>query len=90
MSKGLYKKTPIKDFHLDLWDMPEFITSLNDKTIVLEPKYHLRPDKLSNDLYGTTEYWWVFSVNNPDVLIDPIHDFVSGIEIRVPSKGNLT
>lgn len=82
-----YSKTPTTDFYLDLWVPPlELSPKPTDKQIKLEPKYHRRPDKLAKDLYGNERYWWVFSVRNKDILIDPFNDFKAGVIIFVPAS----
>jgi hypothetical protein len=43
-----------------------------------------RPDLLANDLYQNSELWWVFAVRNPDVIKDPVYDFVPGQQIYIP------
>jgi hypothetical protein len=58
--------------------------------ITLPSKYNLRPDSLSYDLYGTSQLYWVFMLRNPDVIQDPIWDFISGINIYVPAQSSLT
>lgn len=57
----------------------------DDERITLSKKYENRPDILSNDLYGTPVYWWVFAVRNRNIIKDPIWDMVAGTEIIVPS-----
>ena len=79
-----YVLTPIRDWYLDLW-VPRTVPSSDfDKIIVIPPGFHQRPDLLSNEEYGTPSLWWVFSIRNPDLIIDPINDFVSGLEIFIP------
>jgi hypothetical protein len=55
----------------------------------LDKKYENRPDRLSQDLYNTPAYWWVFMVRNMDTIRDPIWDMVAGISIYVPSASYL-
>lgn len=82
-----YSDTKIKDFYLDIWNTNTVIpASINDELMVIDSKYHERPDKLSYDLYGTPRLWWVFAMRNMDVLFDPINDFKAGVEIFVPSR----
>ena len=79
-----YSKTEIKDFYLGVW-VPRDIQKRNDDieyTITL--KYHLRPDLLSNDLYGSPRLYWIFARRNMDILIDPIEDFKAGTKIMAP------
>jgi hypothetical protein len=82
-----YSLTPITDYYLDVW-VPNI--SLQPKTsdisIVLDPKYDRRPDKLSFERYGTEELYWVFAARNKDILIDPINDFRAGITIFIPTE----
>ena len=50
----------------------------------IEESYNNRPDLLAYDLYNNPNLWWVFTVRNPDTLIDPVFDFVTGVTIYVP------
>lgn len=59
---------------------------LSDELIAIDPKFNKRPDLLSNDLYGTPDLWWIFAVRNPNLIIDPIYDLTSGLEIFVPTR----
>ena len=83
-----YKETPIKDFYLDLWQAEsyEVPASIDDEQMVISSKYHRRPDLLAYDLFGDSKLWWIFPMRNKDLLIDPINDFVSGLEIWIPSN----
>lgn len=81
-----YLLTPVKNWYLDIL-VPRTVTATDfDKIIKIPPKYDQRPDLLSQEEYGTPKLWWVFSVRNPDSLIDPIGDFVSGLEIYIPAN----
>ncbi len=60
-----------------------------DIPMEVQSKYDERPDLLSNDLYGTPDYWWVFIVRNMEEIKDPIHDLKPGLEIFVPTKERL-
>lgn len=57
----------------------------DDQPFTITAKYQYRPDKLSDDYYGTAAYWWVFAVRNRNVLNDPVWDMEIGTEIIVPS-----
>ena len=85
-----YKTTPIKDFYMDLLEYRDIIATDDDKTYVIEAKYHLRPDLLAYDLYGTPNLFWVFYIRNKDVLLDPINDFTSGTTIMVSPQSHIT
>ena len=88
-----YASTPQVNNHipyLDFWDPQVVIApTANDTYFTVTKNYEHRPDLLSNDLYGTTGYWWIFAVRNPDVIQDPIYDLTSGITILIPPKSVL-
>ena len=85
---SMYRNTGVVDNkYLDI--MEPVFTSINSgdtKTITLKSKYEKRPDKLAYDLYGNAKLWWIFAEYNQDTLKDPIVDFKSGLEIRVPKQ----
>lgn len=81
-----YLLTPIRNWYLDLWAPRSIPKSDYDKIIVIPPAFNQRPDLLSQQEYGTPRLWWVFCLRNPDLIIDPINDFVSGLEIYVPDN----
>ena len=84
-----YVNTPQRNFlieYLDFYTNRPVPADDTDELIAIGPKYQLRPDLLSNSLYGTTKLWWIFAVRNPNIIIDPIYDLKSGIEIFVPTK----
>lgn len=84
-----YFTTPQRNFLVEFLDILNFRSIPGDDTdelIVLSPKFNERPDLLSNELYGTPDLWWIFTVRNPDTIIDPIYDFVTEIEIFVPTR----
>jgi hypothetical protein len=61
----------------------------DDTLIVVESRFNHRPDLLSNELYGTPAYWWIFSVRNPEIRLDPIWALKTGTIISVPSPERL-
>lgn len=63
--------------------------SVDDKEMVITPQYEHRPDLLSNDLYGTPAYWWIFTVRNRSKLNHPIWDMTVGKKIMVPTVSHL-
>jgi len=85
-----YYKTPIKDFYLDLWKKRNIPAQSDDLLITVEAKYEGRPDLLSFDLYGTPRLWWVFSVRNIDLFVDPIEDLKAGMQLFAPTKDRIT
>lgn len=88
-STNQYSETPTKDFYLDLWVAREIGSSVGDKIVSIDPKYHLRPDLMAYDLYGSANLWWVFAITNKDKLVDPINDFVSGLVITQPAAKSI-
>ena len=88
MSKQLsiYKDTEIKDFYLGLWQPLNWVFDDNDPIITIPTLYHLRPDLMAYDIYGSPKYWWVFAYRNLDLIPDPINDFIAGLNIYLPSK----
>jgi hypothetical protein len=44
---------------------------------------------MAYDLYGDPRLWWVFAQRNPNTLVDPINDFVTGLKIYLPSGDNV-
>lgn len=76
--------------YLDFWKGIVITPNSADQYLVLTSQYQYRPDKLSWDYYQTPKLWWVFSLRNPDVLIDPIWDMTSGVGIWIPAKAALS
>ena len=81
-----YYDTPIKNWYLDIMVPQDVPSSPYDQTITIPPGFNQRPDLLSQQQYGTPRLWWVFAVRNPDLLIDPINDFVPGLTIYIPTN----
>ncbi len=61
----------------------------NDREYTIVKEYEYRPDLLAYDLYGDVNLWWVFINRNPDIIKDPIFDFLAGTSIYLPEKGSL-
>ena len=78
--------TPIEATHLGLYEPPIEVNLSSTKTMTLTQNYHKRPDLLAYNLYGNSNYWWVFILYNRDILVDPINDFVEGLTIQVPNS----
>jgi hypothetical protein len=51
--------------------------------------YEYRPDLLAYDLYADSRLWWVFAQRNPNRLKDPYFDFVTGVQIYLPTSTTL-
>ena len=85
-----YANTPQFSDRLDIYSPRTFDFDQDDIEYQIDSFYENRPDLLSFDLYGTPKLWWVFAVRNPDVIKDPVYDFVAGTVIRIPKQDNLT
>ncbi len=75
--------------YLDFWNGYYVNPSSDDSIMTLDSKYNKRPDLLSFELYGTPQLWWVFMLRNPDVIKDPINDFLTNITIYTPSPDSV-
>lgn len=69
--------------------LPKMPKTSTDEVYIIGPGYDQRPDLLAYRLYGTSRYWWVFSMRNPDILKDPIRDFTAGKQIVLPAEGTV-
>jgi len=92
MSKdfGPYSNTKINPAgYLDIF-IPRPVPAAGDDVLYsITPAYTHRPDLLAFDLYGKKELWWVFAQRNPDIIKDPVYDFVAGTKILLPQGANL-
>lgn len=84
-----YALTPQSSWYLGNYVHRKIAPASDDTPLVLSADFTHRPDTLSNKLYGTPAYYWVFMARNLNVIRDPIWDFVPGIEIYVPSRDRL-
>jgi len=76
--------------YLDFWSQVFVRPNNSDTLMTLDPMYQYRADLLSYSLYGTPQLWWVFMLRNPNIIKDPIWDFVTGITIYVPTRTSLS
>lgn len=84
-----YANTSKFAFFLDVAEIPNIPKDPADVTYQIDAIYKHRPDLLAYDLYGDVGLWWVFSIRNPNVLQDPIFDFLPGAVIYIPKKDTL-
>jgi hypothetical protein len=75
---------------LDIWNSKTIDADPSDAIYQIDSLYNLRPDLLAYDLYQDSNLWWVFVLRNPDVLKDPLLDFLTGTIIYVPQKSSVT
>jgi len=80
-----YYNTPTWGIFLDTWEGKTISPDVTDARYQIDSVYNCRPDLLAYDLYKDTNLWWVFAVRNPNVLKDPLMDFVTGTVIYVPT-----
>lgn len=81
-----YYGTPTWGPFLDVWQGKTIPTDVDDALYQIDPLYNLRPDLLAHDLYGDSNLWWVFAVRNPNVLKDPVFNFVAPNIIYISTK----
>lgn len=84
-----YYGTGLYGSFLDLMKSRPITKLANDKLYTIGRIYHQRPDLLASDLYQDSALWWVFAARNPNVLKDPLFDFVTGNTIYLPTKATL-
>jgi len=80
-----YYGTPNWGQFLDVWIGKTIPADVTDALYQIDPPYNLRPDLLAYDMYKDSNLWWVFAVRNPDVLLDPVYNFVAPTIIYVPT-----
>jgi hypothetical protein len=71
---------------LDVWAGKTIPADVTDVVYQIDPPYNNRPDLLAQDIYQDVNLWWVFAIRNPDIIKDPIFDFVAPTIIYVPSR----
>jgi len=79
-----YSNTPLNEYYLDTMVNRPIPKNGDDIIFTINETYNYRPDMLAYDLYSHSELWWVFAQRNPDVLINPLLDFKTGINIYLP------
>lgn len=84
-----YFSTSQTSWHIGRYVYRPIPPDSGDTPVVLQMRHQYRPDRLSQDLYGTPVYWWVFCIRNSFLRADPVWNFVAGITIIVPSADYL-
>lgn len=74
---------------LDIIEYRPVSKMVDDVLYTVDKVYANRPDLLAYDLYGDAGLWWVFKSRNPNVIDDPLLDFVEGIMVYIPKKDTL-
>jgi hypothetical protein len=89
-NKGPYGNTRVNSAgYLDILKPRPVPVAGDDLLYEITPAYTYRPDLLAHDLYGARELWWIFAQRNPDVIKDPLFDFIAGTKIYLPQKKHL-
>lgn len=91
-TRSPYYDTPTTDKYvnyLEFWQPRTIPVDPNDIIVKLESKHKNRPDLLAHELYGSPQLWWIFALRNPDVIKDPIYDFVPDTVIYAPASSNI-
>lgn len=88
-STSSYYTTPIVNDVLTSWVNRPIPKEADDMVFKINVTYHLRPDLLAYDLYGSPSLWWVFAQRNPNTLTDPLGSFTSGTTIYLPKLATL-
>ena len=84
-----YQQTTLYGQFLDILSYRSITKRSSDIEYTIDKIYQCRPDLLAYDLYGDSSLWWVFAVRNPNVIRDPLFDFVPGVTIYIPTKSTL-
>lgn len=84
-----YYTTSVYGNFLDVLTPRTITKQVDDVFYQIDKIYQNRPDLLAFDLYADSGLWWVFAARNPNVLKDPIFDFVAGVSIYIPKKTTL-
>ena len=84
-----YYRTSKASGFLGIYEPRSFQSNNDDIEYKIDRWYSERPDLLAHDLYVSAKLWWVFAVRNPDVIKDPVYDFVEGAVIRIPRQDDI-
>lgn len=81
-----YHATTLYGQFLDIINYRQISKLADDVYYEIDKIYSNRPDLLAFDLYGDANLWWVFAARNPNVIRDPVFDFLPGVRIYIPKK----
>lgn len=89
-ANSAYASTPQLSWRIGNFVFRPIPPDPTDQPFTLTMRHQYRPDRLSYDLYGTPSYMWIFCVRNPFLRANPIWDFITGLEIMVPTRDYLS
>jgi hypothetical protein len=84
-----YQTLTVNGQFLDVMTPRFFDPNPTDQYWQITPTYNLRPDLLASDIYNDSRLWWIFAQRNPNTLVDPLGDFVSGTFIYLPKLADV-
>ena len=75
--------TDVYSTRLGWWERHVYQPSREDVEYTIEQKYHIRPDLLAYDVYGSPVYMWlVLQYNN---ILDINTEFIVGAKVLLPT-----
>lgn len=77
------------DQFLGMNNLPKLSRSTQEVPYIIDQAFDERPDLLAAKLYGSSAYWYVFALKNPDIIKDPIRDFKAGTTIILPGEDSI-
>lgn len=80
------RNTQVKNGYADLYVPPLTPDFSRVSEFKITQKYVGRPDLLAYELYGESNFWWIFPLYNKNLIVDPINDFSLDKTILVPSR----
>lgn len=89
-NKSRYKKggtTEVYATRLGWWERYVYEKNKSDVEFVITQRYHLRPDQLASDVYGSPVLMWVILQYNN--ILDVNTEFVQGKVILLPTPARL-
>ncbi|EBS4516340.1 hypothetical protein DQT32_02785 [Salmonella enterica subsp. enterica serovar Braenderup] len=57
----------------------------SDIEYIVPTQFNEQPWRVAKEFYGNERLYYIFSLLNPDILVDPIYDFTTGTVIRIPT-----
>ena len=80
------RATPVANGYTSIYVPPLVPDFTQADNFTITQQYVKRPDLLSYDLYGDSNFWWVFVLYNRNLILDPINDLTLGKKIIVPRR----
>jgi hypothetical protein len=72
-------------WYLD-YNLPSaMIPADSDMDYEIPTQFNEQPWRVAKEFYGNERLYYIFSLLNSDILVDPIYDFTTGTVIRIPT-----